>query len=70
MRIEANVQAIDGETDVLGLIHGRRDAQERAVKRLGVREVLDGVDQRLDAVGNGVLLRLRVTSTGLAPSLL
>jgi hypothetical protein len=70
MGIQADVQAIDTETDVVGLIHGRRDAQECAVERLGVCEILDGVDERLDAVGHGVLLRLRVTSTGLATSLL
>jgi hypothetical protein len=70
MGIEADVQAVDGETYVVGLIHGGRDAQERAVESLGVREIVDGVDQRLDAVGHGGLLRLRVTSTGLAPSLL
>jgi hypothetical protein len=63
--------AVNVEPDVVGPIHVGLHAQELAVQGLGLREeVLDGVDERLDAFAHGVLLMLLVTSTGLRPSVL
>src|SRR5918997_4320939 len=60
---QTDILASDVEADVVSLIHVGLYAQELAVQGPGLREVLDGVDDRLDAFGHGVLLMLLVTSS-------
>jgi hypothetical protein len=63
MGIQTDILAFDVEADVVSLIHLGLHAQELAVQGLGLREVLDGVDECLDAFGHGVLHMLLVTSS-------
>jgi hypothetical protein len=61
--IQTDILAFDVEADVVSLIHVGLHAQELTVEGLGLREVSDGVDERLDAFDDGVLLMLFVTSS-------
>jgi hypothetical protein len=63
MGIQTDILASDVEADVVSLIHVGLYAQELAVQGPSLREVLDGVDDLLDAFGHGVLLMLLVTSS-------
>jgi hypothetical protein len=47
MGIQTDILAFDVEADVVSLIHLGLHAQELAVQGLGLREVLDGVDECL-----------------------
>jgi hypothetical protein len=70
MGIQTDMLAVNVEPDVVSPIHVGLHAQELAVQGLGLREVLDGVDERLDAFAHRVLLMLLVTSTEFRPSVL
>jgi hypothetical protein len=60
---QTDILTFDVEADVVSLIHVGLYGQELAVQGLGLREVLDGLDDRLDAFGHGVPLMLLVTSS-------
>src|SRR6266567_3541886 len=68
--IEADGLAVDAELDVVGLVHDRLGAQDRAEGRLGPGQVGDGVDDGLDALAHGYSRMVVVTPTGFRRSVI
>jgi hypothetical protein len=59
--IQTDILAFDVKADVVRLIHVGLHAQDLTVEGLGLGEVLDGIDERLDVFGHGVLLMVLAT---------